>query len=353
MAEIRRFPVLRHLRGDPSYHLLRYRRGRLIQSGRGVAFWFHPMNTSVVEIPTDDRELPFLYHARSRDFQDITVQGVITFRVTEPEKLAERVDFSIDLKTGILVERPMEKLSGLVTELAQQFTWDYLAHTPLVEVLEQGFDEIRTRIQTGLQADDNLKDMGLDLAAVRIGAVRPEAEVEKALQLPVRERIQEQADEATFQRRALAVEKERAIQENELQNQIELAKREQNLIEQRGQNARSRAREEAEAERIAVETTAERMAIEAKAQAERTAIEAKAQAESIEMVEKVRIQAEQERMAIYRDFPSEQLLALAAQKLAGKLNRIEHLNLSPDLLGGLLTRLAQAGATRLEKPAES
>ncbi len=94
------------------------------------------------------------------------------------------------------------------------------------------------------------------------------------------------------------------------------------------------------------------MAIEAKAQAERATIEAKAQAESIEMVEQVRVQAEQDRMAIDRDFPSEQLLALAAQKLAGKLNRIEHLNLSPDLLSGLLTRLAQAGAARLEKPAE-
>ena len=124
MADIKKFPVLRHLRGDPSYHLLRYRGGNLIRRGRGIAFWFHPMNTSIVEIPMADRELPFLYHARSQDFQDITVQGVITFRVADPERLAERVDFSIDLKTGILVERPMEKLTGLVTELAQQFTWD-------------------------------------------------------------------------------------------------------------------------------------------------------------------------------------------------------------------------------------
>ena len=39
------------------------------------------------------------------------------------------------------------------------------------------------------------------------------------------------ADEAIFQRRALAVEKERAIQENELQNRIELARRQSEFAE--------------------------------------------------------------------------------------------------------------------------
>jgi len=341
MAEIRAFPVFRHLRGDPSYHLLRYRGGRLIGSGRGIAFWFHPLNTSIVEVPMDDRELPFLYHARSQDFQVVTVQGVITFRVVEPARLSERIDFSIDLRTGVLVEQPLEKLAGLLTELAQQFTWDYLSRTALLEILEHGFDEIRARIETGLRSDDSLNDMGLEMVAVRIGAVRPEAGVEKALQIPVRERIQQQADEATFQRRALAVEKERAIQENELQNRIELARREEHLIAQHGQNERGRAHEEAEAGRIAAEAKAQRMAIEARAEAER-----------IERVERARVAAEQERMAIYRDFPAERLLALAAQKLAGKLSRIEHLNLTPDLLGDLLARMAQAGAARLEQPAE-
>lgn len=51
-------------------------------------------------------------------------------------------------------------------------------------------------------------------------------------------------------RRALAVKKERAIAENKLQNKIELSRQEQSLNEQRGQNERRRASEEAEAKRI-------------------------------------------------------------------------------------------------------
>ncbi len=338
MAEIRKFPIWRHLRGDPSFHILRFRRGELRESGRGLSFWFHPMNTSIVEVPMDDRELPFLYHARSRDFQDVTVQGVISFRVTDPEKLAHRVDFHIDLRTGLLTEQPMDKLAALVTELAQQSTWDYLVHTDLVEILEQGFEEIRMRIGAALHEDESLEGMGLETVAVRIAAVRPEAEVEKALRTPTRESIQQQADQATFQRRALAVEKERAIQENELQNKIELARREAALIEQDGQNDRNRAREQGRAALIASES-----------EAERTDIKARAKAGSIENIEQARVNAERERMNIYRDFPSQKLLGLAADKLAGKLQRIEHLSLTPDLLGGMLTRLMQAGTHKLEE----
>ncbi|MDJ0847124.1 MAG: SPFH domain-containing protein [Myxococcota bacterium] len=340
MAEIQRYPFIRHLRAEPSFHILRFRRGKLVASGRGLGFWFRPLNTSVAEIPMDDRELPFLFHGRAKDFQDATVQGVITFRVEDPERVAERVDFALDLWTGATLKQPLEKLAGLLTELAQQFALGYLAQTELRHVLAEGVEEIRERVWQGLREDPALEAMGLEVVAVRVGAVKPVAEVEKALQIPVREAIQQEADEATFRRRAEAVQKERAIQENELQNQIELARREANLIDQRGENEKKRVTDEAEAARIGAE-----------AEAKRTGIAALAQAESIEAVEQAKVKAEQDRMEIYRNFPTERLLGLAAQGLAGKLQKIEHLNLTPDLMGGLLTNLVRAGTDRLEREA--
>jgi regulator of protease activity HflC (stomatin/prohibitin superfamily) len=338
MAEIQRYPIVRHLRAEPSFHILRFRRGKLVASGRGLAFWFRPLNTSVAEIPMDDRELPFLFHGRAKDFQDTTVQGVVTFRVVDAERAAARVDFALDLGTGVTLKQPLEKLAGLLTELAQQFALGYLAQTDLRHALAEGVAEIRERIWHGLREDAALEAMGLEVVAVRVGAVKPVAEVEKALQIPVREAIQQEADQATFRRRAEAVEQERAVQENELQNRIELTRREANLIEQHGENEKKRVTDEAEAGRIAAE-----------AEAERTGIGARAQAGSIEAVEQAKVKAEQDRMEIYRDFPTERLLGLAAQRLAGKLQKIEHLNLTPDLMGGLLTNLVQAGTHHLER----
>jgi regulator of protease activity HflC (stomatin/prohibitin superfamily) len=342
MAEIKRYPLIRHLRAEPSFHILRFRRGKRVASGRGLAFWFRPLSTSVAEIPMDDRELPFLFHGRAKDFQDTTVQGVVTFRVVDPERAAERVDFALDLGTGAALKQPLEKLSGLLTELAQQFALGYLAQTDLRHALAEGVTEIRERVWQGLREDAALEAMGLEVVAVRVGAVKPVAEVEKALQIPVREAIQQQADQATFRRRAEAVEQERAVQENELQNQIELTRREAHLIEQRGENEKKRVTDEAEAARIGAE-----------AEAERTGIGARAQAGSIEAVELAKVKAEKDRMEIYRDFPTERLLGLAAQRLAGKLQKIEHLNLTPDLMGGLLSNLVQAGTDRLEREAGS
>ncbi len=134
------------------------------------------------------------------------------------------------------------------------------------------------------------------------------------------------------------MKKERAIAENELQNKIELSRLEKSLIEQRGQNERRRASEEAEAKRI-----------EALANVERVRLNADAQADSISAIEAARNQAEQEKMNIYRHLPPSVILGLAAQQLAANLHAIEHLNLSPDALGSMLTTLLSAGTRKLEE----
>ena len=337
MAEIRRFPFVRHLRSEPTSHVLHYRRGRLARSGRGQTFWFRPLAAAVAEVPLDDRELPFLFHGRSADFQDVVAQGIITWRVVEPEVIAERVDFTVELDNGAWAKTPLEQVAGLLTQLAQQFVWDYLSHTPLRTILTEGVDEVRARIGVGLAAEPALADLGIAVAAVRVSAIQPAADVEKALQTPAREAIQQAADEATFERRALAVEKERAIAENELQNRIELARREEGLVAQEGQNERLRATEQAAAQRLAAE-----------AEAERNRVEADGRSAAITLIEGARVAAERDRTAIYRDVAPAVLFALAAQELAGKLRTIEHLNVTPELLAPALASLMAAGTRRLE-----
>jgi len=51
-------------------------------------------------VPVDDRELPLLIHARTSDFQNVTVQATVAFRITDPTIAASRLDFSIDPDGG-------------------------------------------------------------------------------------------------------------------------------------------------------------------------------------------------------------------------------------------------------------
>jgi regulator of protease activity HflC (stomatin/prohibitin superfamily) len=339
MVEIRRFGPLRHLRADAVSHVLRYDRGRVTTSRRGATFWFLPLSTSVAELPVDDRVQSFIFHGRSADFQDVVAQGSLTYRIVDPPALAERVDFSVDLLSGAHLKQPIERITAFLTERAERRAAAYLSATEVRRILAEGQVRLREEIEAAFAQDEELGRLGLAVVAVSVTSVKPKPELEKALEAPTRERIQQKADEAAFARRAQAVEKERAIQENELQNRIELARREEQLISQNGQNTRRQATEQAEASRIAAD-----------AKAARIRLQGEVRAESVKRVEGARVEVEADRMALYRDMPPSVLLGLAAQALAGRLDRIEHLSISPDLLGPALLNLLSAGARRLEGP---
>ena len=329
MTDIATYPVIRHLRAEPTEHVLRYRKGSLINAGAGLAFWFRPSAAAIAAVPLDDQDLPFVFHARSADFQELTVQGVITYRVADPERIARRVDFTIDLRSGQWTETPLEQVNGLLVQMAQQYVIDELMTLELRAILATGVAPIRERITAGLSAEPTLGELGIEIAAVRVAGLAADNDVQRALQQPTREAIQQQADEATFGRRALAVEKERAIAENELANRIELARREENLVTQDGANERRRAEEQAAAGAIKAQATdqVERMT-------------AKRRADALHELEGAKLAAERERADINTRLGSQILLAIAAHELAGQLGKVEHLTITPELITPLLTRLA-------------
>ncbi|MDH5520932.1 MAG: SPFH domain-containing protein, partial [Acidimicrobiia bacterium] len=146
-----------------------------------------------------------------------------------------------------------------------------------------------------------------------------------------RERVQQEADKATFDRRAMAVESERAIAENELQNQIELARREETLVNQVGQNERQRATNEATANRILVES----QVAEQRAKDE-------AKAEGIRQVGEAQADVEEAKMRVVQSVDQGVLLALAARDLARNVPRISNLTVTPDLVVPMLARLGES-----------
>ncbi len=319
MADIQRFPFVRHVRSNPSAYVLHYRDGNVTRSGRGLSFWAWPLSDSVVEIPTDDRDLTLVVHGRSSDYQDVTVQGILTYRPSDPVRLADRVDFSLDLASGSYVSQPIDRVEVLLSQLAQEEVLRYLARTTIRELLSDGIARLRQAVDAALAVATQLPEFGLTVSSVRITGVRPNPDLEKAIEAPVREHIKQDSDEATFARRALAVEKERAIAENELQSRIELARREQALIEQQGANAKRQATDEAESAQIT----------------------AAADADRIETVEGARQRVEANRLAALQQAPGSVLATVAATAFAEHINSIANLQITPDLLTSIASAFAQ------------
>lgn len=323
MAYIKNLGFFAQLRSEASNYIIRFRNGRMVQSGRGITFWFWPENASISEVPMDDRETTVFVKGRSKDFQDVGVQGSITWHVTDPQLLAQRLDFSIGLSNGIHRSEPLQRIENRFNGLVSQATLQYMADSPVRELLDGGLDPLRTRLEASLAAAAPLVEIGIGVVAVRLSNLAPSKELERALQTPTFESLQQKADQATFERRALAVEKERAIAENELANKTELARREKLLIAEEAENARNRASGVAEASKI----------------------ESAAEADRIRTVESAKAEAELARIAIYRDIAPSVLMGLAARDFAGKVKGIEHLNVTPDLLAAVVGELRQPSRT--------
>ena len=87
MADITRNPLVplaRHLRADANMYIRHLRKGEVAHEGVGVAFWFRPSTAALSQVPLDDREQSLLFHARTADFQDVTVQATVNYRVVDP-----------------------------------------------------------------------------------------------------------------------------------------------------------------------------------------------------------------------------------------------------------------------------
>lgn len=339
MATISAFLFWRHLRAEPNQYILHFRRGRLVRQGVGLAYWFNPLSASLAQVPVEDCETTFLLQERSADFQQVAVQCTVVYRFVDPKLAAARVNFTISPETGRWVEKPMDRMAALWSELVRQPARAYLSGVPVVQAVREGPEAIRRAIADSLAREGELATMGLAVAGVQVSRVAPTAELEKALETPTREALQEKADEATFQRRALAVEKERAIKENELATEIELARRQDDLIRRKGENKLLEVQSQAAAERARVEAELARQAMVAEGYARDVRAKSQGDADARRSIGEAEAEMEAKRVEMWRGVPAEVLVGLALQAAAGKLENINHLNITPEILGEGLQRL--------------
>lgn len=328
MPTIRRFPLVSHATSSATRVLVRGRQGRLDVLPAGSSFWFRPLGTTLSEVPLDDLELGHIFRVTTADRQEVSVQTALTVRFADPEKAARRLDFSVDLATGEWTGTPMQSLQSRLAESAQQFAAQVAAVTPLQRMLDDGLGLVREAITGGLDTEGQFAAAGVEVTGVRVIAIRADEELERALQTQVRERAQAEADRATYDRRAQAVDRERAIKENELNNRTELARREAELVELQGANERRRTEQELERDRLRSEATltASRLAVDARvdelarvAEAENAALEA--------------------RLNAYSDAALPAVVAAIAPQVLAALPEIESLTLTPDTIGNAVRKV--------------
>lgn len=290
-------------------------------------------------MPVDDLEFGNIFRVTTSDRQEVSVQTALTVRIVAPELTARRVDFEIDQRTGEWAGQPLQNLQNRLAESAKQFAAEVVARESLGTVLDDGLRLVRDAIAEGLSGEGQLGSAGIEVLGVHVVAARADEELERALQTRIREEAQADADRATYDRRAQAVDRKRAIKENELNNRTELARREADLVELQGMNERRRTEQELERDRLRSEAEAANRRLRMEAEADEVALMAEARAGEVARMAEAENAALQARLAAFSAGEPAAVLAAAAPGMLSALPEINSLTLTPDLLVSGVSKL--------------
>lgn len=331
-----------YIKTQPTQYVVAYKNGKIIKQGSGLSMLCYTPTTTVAVIPLSSKNDDFIFGLNCADFQKVTIQGQVSYRISEPVKTSSLLNFALKSDNRGYVSDEPEKLKVKVIQLVESLTKNTVQKLNLREALLASGD-LSASISTQLSQHPEISALGLTIVSVSILAVKPEPETAKALEAEARESILKIADDAIFLRRNAAVENERAIRENELDTEIAVEQKRRNIRE-----TQMEAEASIQVKQQQINQTKLRADIDLEEQRKEyiackaNNIKTMAEAEAYRMaaiVEALRIADPKVIQVLAASgMQPAQLIAQAFTGIADKAEKIGQLNLSPDLLQTLLNQ---------------
>jgi regulator of protease activity HflC (stomatin/prohibitin superfamily) len=308
-------------KSNPTDYILHFSKGSLAHEGPGLSFFYFAPSSTIVSVPQASVNIPFVFNEPTADFQALTVQGQLTYRIADAKRAAAMLDFTLDAK-GKFASDQYQKLPERLVYSLQTLVRAEIQTRPLREALVSG-DSLTSRVQAQLKASPEIQQLGVEILNLAILSLRPTPDMAKALEAEAREAMNRKADDAVYLRRNAAIEQERHIKENELQTEL-LVQAKQQELQQRHLEAE-----------IALET--QRAALtEQKDANERKEADTKAYALKAVLAPVQGLDWHTLMMLNPGSGDARTSIAMAFQELAANAQKIGEINISPDLLRSLL-----------------
>jgi len=313
-------------KANPTDYVLHFSRGKLAREGAGLSFFYFAPSSSIVSVPLASVNVPFVFNEPTADFQALTVQGQMTYRIADPKRAAAMLDFTLDAK-GRYVSDQYQKLPERLVYSLQTLVRAEIQALPLRQALVHG-DSLTARVFLQLKASPEIGQLGVEILNLAILSLKPTPEMAKALEAEAREALNRNADEAVYSRRNAAIEQERRLKENELETELLVQTKQRELHEH-----------ELEAQ-IALER--QRAALtDQKTENERKEADTRAYALKAVITPVQDLDWRMLMMLNPQSGDARNSIALAFQELASNAGKIGELNISPDLLRTLIGTTAR------------
>lgn len=331
---------IRFIKVPPTTFLIKFKRGKPVRRGAGLSFWYFAPTTSLVAIPLGSTDIPFIFKEITKDFQEVTLQGQLIYRIADPEKISGLMNFTLAPNNESYESDDPEKLRQRIASLIQVKLRTVVEQLGLHEAITASQAIVRT-LKAELGKADALASLGIEVMDIAILAIKPSPETARALEAPAREQMLEAADVALYRRRNASIEQERAVKENELNTEraVEAKQHEMREAKLRAERLLQEQRQQMQREKIDAEIAQEsqrKSLVELSTENERTQADAAAYATSAMLNAIANIDVRILEALTMAKLDPQQLLAQGIRDLAADAAKIGQLNFTPDFLQALV-----------------
>ncbi len=331
---------INYIKASPTQYIIHYQNGQIKRAGTGLAFFYYQPSSSIVVLPIASTDAPFIFNQMTGDFQAITVQGQLTYRITDPQRAAELLNYAVTGAVDHYVSEDPQKLPQRLINLAQVLVRAEMCQLVLRDALLAA-DEVSSVVLAQLGESEAVRALGIEVLNLSILGIRPTPEITKALEAESRETLLSQSDEAIYERRNAAVEQERRIKENELNTEIAMEQKKRQIRETKADadlavEAKEQQLREA---RLAGKSNLEKerqQLVESQAHNARILADAEAYRLEASLRPLQKLDAKVLELLAIQGADPHRALTLAFRELAKNANKIGQLTITPNLLTTLL-----------------
>ena len=325
---------------DSTDYVMLYKNGKVKKEGRGLSFWYFAPSSSIVSVPLQSKDAQFLFKESTKDYQEVTLQGQVTYKVKDPLALSNSIDFTVDSKKSY-TRKDHENLEVRILNEVQTASSAFVRSLSLKEALNK-VKEVENLILAEVQKSKIFESLGLEIMRVNLLGLVPNPDMARALEAQTRESLQVEADKAIYERRNFAVEQERIIKESELNTEMAVEDKQRQIAEKQMETDVVKEENSRRLKEMGVETS---ISVEGK---KTKLIDIKIENEKKEAnMKEYTLNAT---LNPYKSLDWKTLLAinsgemsakdniaLAFRELAENADKIGNLNISPDLLNSIMS----------------
>jgi len=334
---------IKFIKFQPSEYVLKYKSGKIVKEGAGISFFYYAPSASIVIIPITGSDCPFMFEEVTADFQTVSIQGQVTYRIVDYKNTAGLLNFTVAVKNGNknYISDDPKKLPARISNLVRVMAKKHLGGLKLSDAVRSA-EALANRILEDMRENEEIQLLGIEIMGLAVLAVKPSSETSRALEAETREKILKMSDDAVYERRNASIEQERRVKENEFNTEIAVENKRRQVRETQleAEQAEMKKQNELKNEQLDAEIELEEKrsalialaAKNSKAEADAKAYELKAMMNALSNVDASVIKA----LAAIGMQP-QALIANAFQNLADSAEKIGHLNITPDLIREMMT----------------